>query len=404
MFSSTATMVLVALAILNPVQAHLKITSPVPYGAASLDNSPLSGLTDFPCKQLNRQDVYGVTTMNHMAVGEQQTLSFAGSASHGGGTCQLAISLDKQPTASSIWKIIQVYEGGCPTTDSGNGGTNNFTYSVPKGFPNGEATFAWVWYNKVGNREIYMNCAPITVSGGSDSKDTYNSFPDLYVINLPTSECSSVEGTDQKIPFPGAFVQTLQSMSIATATGPSCAASAAAQTKGVSGYKSAGSAPASSMAQPTSVAGSSSSSAAPGAYSAPTSASAAAPSSTLPAAASSEASSAAAPVESSSAAASYPTMTPSSGAGVYGGATTGVTSAAAPANTGSSSSPEVTGEGVFVCHGPNEFGQFANGVLVGGWRPMAAGTTCQNNQIVKRSEFRHAHVRRHAQNNAHRQA
>ena len=148
--------------------AHMILKSPVPYG--NPNNSPLEATgSDFPCKAVP----YTVNTMNEWSVGSEQTLSFTGTAVHGGGSCQISVTTDKEPTKESKWKVIYSIEGGCPVEAAGNldqngPSTNNaFKYTVPAELPNGVMTMAWTWFNKIGNREMYMNCAPITVSGGA---------------------------------------------------------------------------------------------------------------------------------------------------------------------------------------------------------------------------------------------
>lgn len=421
MFSSAGSLALAALTLLGHASAHMTLKTPHPYGSDTLTTSPLANVaidaqgSQFPC-QLRLENATATwdppASPNLVAAGKDYELSFSGSASHGGGTCQLAISLDRQPTAKSTWKLIQVYEGGCPTSGDGNDGSTPFTYSVPASIPSGEVTLAWTWYNKIGNREIYMNCAPLTVSGGAKDDSEYNNLPNMYVINLPTSECSTVETSDQEIPFPGEFVQKMQSASIKAATGPSCAASAAAQTQGVSGYKSAiesngagytvpGGADAtvaagSSAAQATSAAGYNN-----GQYSA-TAATSIASSSAAPTAYSSIATSAAAaPSAEASSPASYPTLSVSSGAGVSGPAT-GTASAYAPAGTGSSSSStESSSSSGIICDASHsgQYGVAVNGKTV--WRGVAAGTTCDEVAAYRKRSLRHAHVRRHIQNGRH---
>lgn len=376
--------------------AHMIMQSPVPFGVSTLNNSPLvdakpgTSSSDYPCKQ--RQGVYDITTMNNMAVGDAQELNFTGSASHGGGTCQIAVTMDEEPDYKSVFKVIQVFEGGCPTSGDGNDGSHPFSFALPKDFPNGRSTLAWVWYNKIGNREVYMNCAPITVTGGSDDKTVYNSLPNLYLINLPTSECSTVETSDQLVPHPGQYILK-DSNTISAATGPSCSASAAAQTSGVQGYQTSvindgdalsapangggdqTGAPASSDAQATSTASGYASSTAPASGMTTSASSAAA------------GSSAAGP------SASYPTMTVSSGAGIYG-PTSAAGSAAAPAATGGA----CTGSDVHCNESGDQFGLCDNGSIV--WQSVAAGTKCVNGQIQKRSSLRNVHVRQHVQNAA----
>ena len=196
------------------VNGHMVITSPVPYGQSSLTNSPLiNDGSDFPCKQ--RSGVYDITTMNQMPVGVPQTLSFKGGATHGGGSCQVSITLDKQPDKDSQWKVVHSIVGGCPANATGNlsedaDGTNAavFNFEVPKGFPNGEYSLAWTWFNKIGNREMYMNCAPITVTGGGTDTKVFDALPDMFVINIPNEECATVEGEDFEFPSPGESAET----------------------------------------------------------------------------------------------------------------------------------------------------------------------------------------------------
>lgn len=230
---------------------HLYISSPVPFDVPNIDNSPLTDAapadSNFPCKVSHSGGGYSytITQMNNMTVGEPQELTFVGSASHGGGTCQLAITMDLEPTVNSVWKLIQVYEGGCPVTGDGNDGTHPFTYEIPQNFPNGRATLSWTWYNRVGNREIYQNCAPITVSGGSDDQDYYNTLPEWYIINLPADSgsntcpdcCTAPENENVMIPNPGQFIISAASPAV-SATGSGCAASASTQTASITGYQS----------------------------------------------------------------------------------------------------------------------------------------------------------------------
>jgi hypothetical protein len=91
-----------------------------------------------------------------MKVGESQSIKFAGTAVHNGGSCQLSLTPGYKPTASSPFKVILSIEGGCPGLD---GQTTTYDYKIPEEIPDGNYTFAWTWYNNIGNREIYMNCA-----------------------------------------------------------------------------------------------------------------------------------------------------------------------------------------------------------------------------------------------------
>ncbi|KAL8953331.1 MAG: hypothetical protein Q9222_000793 [Ikaeria aurantiellina] len=201
--------------------------SPVPYGADHINSNPLlADGSDFPCKQ--RDNVYKLIKQNVMPVGQNQTLSFRGQATHGGGTCQVSLTTDKQPTKNSVWKVINTIEGGCPSTNPGNigddptgYGASKFEFAIPQQIPSGDYTLAWTWFNKIGNREMYMNCAPITVTGGSKKHkhkhrrhgsatqaaalvrkraDAMASLPNMFVANIGNG-CSTAEsGTVLAIP------------------------------------------------------------------------------------------------------------------------------------------------------------------------------------------------------------
>lgn len=203
----------ILMALAASASAHMIMKNPVPYGKSSLNSSPLAP-ADFPCKQ--RSGVYDVTEMNQWNAGETQTISFIGSAVHGGGSCQFSITTDQEPTIKSQWKVIESVVGGCPSNVSGNlpanpDGTQAATFPVkmPSDIPDGRYTFAWTWLNKVGNREFYMNCAPIQVGSGSSTASTKSasqalaSLPDMFVANLPADECSTKENEDFNYPNPG---------------------------------------------------------------------------------------------------------------------------------------------------------------------------------------------------------
>ncbi|KAG7009658.1 hypothetical protein G7Y79_00002g007730 [Physcia stellaris] len=244
--------------------AHVKIESPVPYGAGNaapaIDTNPLrADGSDYPCKQ--RLDVYKVVKNNVMAIGEPQPLTFQGQATHGGGSCQIALSKDMQPTKSSVFKVILSIEGGCPSKNPGNVGNDpfgygadKFQYTIPAEVSPGDYTLAFTWFNKIGQREMYMNCAPITVTGSAksrrnffddaennndttiftasdsdfDKRDAFSSLPDMFKANIGNG-CSTAEsGTDLAIPEAnkGKYVQRYNTGPLTPPVG-NCASSGA---------------------------------------------------------------------------------------------------------------------------------------------------------------------------------
>ncbi|OKL63986.1 hypothetical protein UA08_00450 [Talaromyces atroroseus] len=204
------------------VHGHMKMASPVPYGIDTLNNSPLNADgSDFPCKL--RSDTYAYTAatlqQNTFHVGDSPLLSFIGSATHGGGSCQVSLTTDLEPSVNSTWMVIHSIEGGCPANVTGNlgGGADTvdpttFHFTIPD-IAEGRYSLAWTWFNRVGNREMYMNCAPVLIlpkSGSSKKRETTfiskrTDFPELFVANI--NECMTPEGVDIRFPNPGDSVE-----------------------------------------------------------------------------------------------------------------------------------------------------------------------------------------------------
>lgn len=185
------------------------LANPVPFKGAIKDPiNPSKGVA-FPCQGSS----YEITSMNEWTAGSDVTVSFPPdqTATHGGGSCQISVTKDQKPTKDSVWKVIHSIEGGCPTTNSGN--INNpkdlgsFGFKVPSELPEGEMTMAWTWFNKVGNREMYMNCAPINVSGGTGKG--FEDLPDMAVANIGDGSCTTTEGSDYTFKSPGKSVAKL---------------------------------------------------------------------------------------------------------------------------------------------------------------------------------------------------
>ncbi|KAF2681316.1 lytic polysaccharide monooxygenase [Lentithecium fluviatile CBS 122367] len=308
-------------AFLAAASAHMVIQSPVPYSLDKLDNSPISK-AQFPCKV---QNGFTVSTMNTMAVGETQKLEFKGSAVHGGGSCQLSVTLDTEPTANSVFKVIKSIEGGCPGVD----GPKSYEFTLPDSIPNGKASFAWSWFAKLsGQPEMYMNCAPIEVTGGASDDSAFQQLPDMFVANLDDT-CKSPTNKAVKFPNPGTELEDGGTGDLDAPTGSGCGSTGSSPPAASSGAAEPSSAP-------------------------------------------------------SSAPASGPSSAPASGP-----STTAAAPSAAPTNTGgvfapsaSSAKTTLATNGAIVCNGTDQFGLCNNGSVV--FQPVAAGTTCEGGKIAKR--------------------
>jgi hypothetical protein len=394
--------------------AHIIMASPVPFSVDKIDNSPITK-EQYPCKS---NLGFTVSTMNSMAVGEQQTISFKGTAVHGGGSCQLSVTTDTEPTENSKFKVIKSIEGGCPGVD---GSTNEYQFEIPDSVPNGKATFAWTWFSKMsGAPELYMNCAPIEVTGGASDTTAFDALPDMLVANIGEG-CTTAQNFATEFPDPGQVVEKGNTNDQKPPTG-SCGATgttpADPSSPAGSGTPASSAAGGGASAAPSSAAGNDgmytppAGAGATSAAAAPTSAAGGASggASAAPSAATSKAvatsaaatggagvvfapgASSAAPVAStqttlvtvtgtpatpakSTAAASKPAATtPAAGTGA-----SGATPTTAPAAGGEGT---CTTDGAIVCNGTTQFGLCNQGKVV--WQAVAAGTTCSNGTIQKR--------------------
>lgn len=373
----------------SSANGHMTMKTPTPYGKSSLNNSPLAADgSDFPCKQ--RPGVYDAEgASNTMAIGEPQTLSFTGSAVHGGGSCQVSFTKDKEPTANSVWMVIHSIEGGCPAGVEGNlpedpngGGASTFEFKVPDGIEPGDYSMAWTWFNRIGNREMYMNCAPVTVTGGGSKKRSEDislakraDFPDMFKANLGDG-CSTTEGTNLQFPNPGQSVEKAPGAPLGPPSG-SCAAGGGSTGGGSGGDDSTGgdTASSSTSAVPT-----------------PTSSAVSTPTSAAP-------------------------SEPATGGGFQQLPTTSAVATPVPSGTAPGGSPDsstgdstggggltgpCTSEGMWNCIGGSSFQRCASGQ----WSavtPMSGGTKCTPGQATdlamskaKRDvRFSEPHLRRH---------
>jgi len=160
--------------------------------------------SNFPCKGYlsDLGSPAGASTISY-AAGQQASFKLEGlEAAHNGGSCQVSLSFD----GGKSWKVIKSFIGNCVRSAGGNVFDANQTYdfTIPADAKAGEALWAWSWFNQSGNREMYMNCAAVTITGSGTS--TLNDRPDMFVANVANG-CSTAEGNDVEFPNPGADVE-----------------------------------------------------------------------------------------------------------------------------------------------------------------------------------------------------
>ncbi|KAL7903901.1 hypothetical protein GGI35DRAFT_472791 [Trichoderma velutinum] len=199
--------VAIVIGLVAVTNGHMEMKSPPPfrskynpYTGSDIDysmTSPLSASgSDYPCKGyqklLGGPEGKSVVTWTS---GGSYNFTITGSANHGGGSCQASLSYDN----GHSWKVVRSYIGGCPPPQD-----SNWDFTVPSDAPAGDAMFAWTWFNNIGNREMYMNCASVTIVNGKkrSSSAPFAGRPAAFVANIGNNVCT-YEGKDVEFPHPG---------------------------------------------------------------------------------------------------------------------------------------------------------------------------------------------------------
>ena len=192
---------------LRAVTAHVTMFEPKQWNVpeivrASVEKSdgnlnPLQGDgSNFPC--------HGVAPEAPVATylpGTSQSLKIKGSAVHGGGSGQMVITYDTNPSKKTVFRVMTSYMGDHPIKAAGNLSPadrdpkslkselelwklNPLSFTVPKGLPKGKAVVAWTWFNRIGNREMYMHCATVIIGGEETSTRAFDALPGMFKANI----------------------------------------------------------------------------------------------------------------------------------------------------------------------------------------------------------------------------
>lgn len=190
-------------------QAHMEMVWPPPFRSRynpyttdidySMTNPLSQSGSDFPCK--GYQSLYDTAQGASVVTwtpGQSLNWTLTGSATHNGGSCQVSLSYDR----GSTWTVLHSYIGGCPLTPT-------WDFVLPNDTPAGDALFAFTWNNNLGNRELYMNCAHVTIaSGGGSANPPFSSRPATFFANNGNG-CTTVETKDVLYPNPGPDVDNI---------------------------------------------------------------------------------------------------------------------------------------------------------------------------------------------------
>lgn len=207
--------------------AHMFMASPKPIEGAAPKDPLQSDGSNFPCHGAILTD----TPSQRMEVGSCFKLKFdlgangENTAVHGGGSCQLAVTYETSPDRvrdPNNWHVIYSIEGGCPSNSAGNLVTSSYCsspgqdecvhtwdVSLPRGLQTGQAVMSWTWFNTIGDREMYQNCARVEITRGTGEE--MGSFPSMYVANIgPSDICTAApERTNLAFPEPGKYRTTM---------------------------------------------------------------------------------------------------------------------------------------------------------------------------------------------------
>lgn len=99
---------------------------------------------------------------------------------------------------------------------------STYDFDMPNDVANGDALFAWTWFNYEGNREMYMNCADVTITGGSGDPDSFESaYPAMFVANVGNG-CQTIEEQEVVFANPGNQVIYGSDVNSSSPISPSC--------------------------------------------------------------------------------------------------------------------------------------------------------------------------------------
>lgn len=167
--------------------AHIQMSKPYPIRSPLNKNAtgkkdysytnPLdSSGKNYPCKGYQNDPWSSQATYQP---GGSYEMELEGSATHGGGSCQISLTYD----LGKSFHVIESMLGNCPDP-------KKYEFTIPSDAPSGKALLAWSWFNKIGNREMYMNCAMVTIGGGSNSTEGNSTVSDRFKTNGPVRKTS----------------------------------------------------------------------------------------------------------------------------------------------------------------------------------------------------------------------
>ncbi|KAJ2862314.1 hypothetical protein GGI22_002230 [Coemansia erecta] len=173
-----------ALALAASVSAHMTFIDPCPRFSPWCTHEPTTfpaGIQpDYSIKNpipadgiLCKSNTPWSSPVATWTAGQSVTIPFyPNGAAHGGGHAQFSVSYDGGKTFAVVYEVLKHMFFNGPSS-SNTPEVLSYTFTLPKELPNSDSViFAWSWVNAIGNREFYMNCADIKVTGSSSSSYT----------------------------------------------------------------------------------------------------------------------------------------------------------------------------------------------------------------------------------------
>ncbi|KAJ2708923.1 hypothetical protein H4R19_004504 [Coemansia spiralis] len=148
-------------------------------------NGPISSVQLGKTMPLCRHTTPFATPAARWTAGQAVSIKFNPSAAiHSGGHCEFSMSYDGGNTFAVIHKELQYcFLGAKPSSLTNTASILEYTINLPRDLPSSDkAVFAWTWVNASGNREFYMNCVDVAITGGTSQSYTGSK---MVIANYP---------------------------------------------------------------------------------------------------------------------------------------------------------------------------------------------------------------------------
>ncbi|KAJ1937924.1 hypothetical protein GGF37_005010, partial [Kickxella alabastrina] len=157
-------------------------------------NQPIGSATTGVYLEFCKTSKEWVNTVDTLTAGSSYQVEFAPDGiSHSGGHCEFSVSYDSGKTFVVIHQELRYcLVGKKPSNTIEEVLVSSYTFDIPSDLPSSDrAIFAWTWVNASGNREFYMNCADVEITGSSSTSYTgkeitianYKGYPTIPEFN-----------------------------------------------------------------------------------------------------------------------------------------------------------------------------------------------------------------------------